>query len=291
VTTANPTERPRVRFSLRWKITLPFMLLALALALGATYLVATFLTSTGQERFLRQLADSGQQATDALVRVERDLLNEERLVANTQGVVGTLIAKDAEGMRDRVLPLALSAGADLVVVLDEQGVSLLTIRQRPGGAAGQYETLRNEGFYAGWGRSGAADPAPTKQAGLEMLNPGQQDQTAVFWVGGPVIKGGDRVLGVVLVGDYLDGMVEDLRTQAGANVSIYDRSGRCCPARSTPMRLGRSPFRQMRWAFWRAGPPIKPGRRVEIGRGSLRGSLTLSGAMARTTWVSLACHC
>ena len=227
MTTADHTERPRVRFSLRWKITLPFMLLALALALGATYLVGTFLTTSAQERFLRQLADSGQQATDALVRVERDLLSEERLVANTQGVVETLISKDAEGMRDRVLPLAVSAGADLVVILDEQGVSLLTIRQRPDGTRGQYETIRNEAFYAGWESVQAllAGGTDEKRAGLEILNPGQEGETAVFWVGGPIIGSGDRVLGVVLVGDYLEGMVEELRTQAGANVSIYDRSG------------------------------------------------------------------
>jgi hypothetical protein len=147
LTTASRIDRPRVRFSLRWKITLPFMLLALGLGLAVTYLVGTFLTTSGQERFLRQLADSGQLAADAFVRIERDLLGVERLVANTEGVVEALIARDAEAMRDRVVPLTVSSGADLVVILDEQGVSLLTYRQRPGGAPGEFEPLRNEAFY------------------------------------------------------------------------------------------------------------------------------------------------
>ena len=228
MTTAGRSERPRVRFSLRWKITLPFMMLALALGLGATYLIGSFLSASEQERFLRQLTGSGQQAADGFVRVERDLLGVERLVANTEGVLESLIAKDAEGMRDRVVPLVVTTAADLVVILDEQGVSLLTIRQRPLGERGEYETLRNEGFYAEWElvrallSGGAADE---KRAGLETLGPGTPGQTEVLLVGGRIIGSGERVLGVVLVGDYLDGMVQGLRTSAGANVSIYSPDG------------------------------------------------------------------
>ena len=57
-------DRPRVRFSLRWKITLPFMFLALALGLAATVIVNRVLGEAEEVRFLRQLADSGQQAAD-----------------------------------------------------------------------------------------------------------------------------------------------------------------------------------------------------------------------------------
>src|SRR3972149_2759981 len=85
VTTRNNIERPRVRFSLRWKIPLPFMLLALMLGRGATYLVSAYLATSAQERFLRQLSDSGQQAIDGIVRTENELLGVERLVANTDG--------------------------------------------------------------------------------------------------------------------------------------------------------------------------------------------------------------
>jgi len=66
---ASPSlNRLRVRFSLRWKITLPFMLLALVLGLGATYVLNRLLSENEETRFLRQLADGGQQAADAVVR-------------------------------------------------------------------------------------------------------------------------------------------------------------------------------------------------------------------------------
>jgi class 3 adenylate cyclase len=228
MTTDNVAERPRVRFSLRWKITLPFMLLALALGLVAAYLVSSFLTSSSQERFLRQLADSGQQAADALVRTESELLSVERLVANTEGVVESLTQQDAESMRERVLPLVVTSGVDLVTVLDTSGVSLLTVRQRPGGARGQYDTLRGEGYFAQWPAVAAllqGGGADEKRAGMEPILLGPEGSTDVFFVGGPILDADNRVLGVVVVGDYLDHVVDDLADRARSNVSAYDLSG------------------------------------------------------------------
>ena len=227
--TINDTDRPRVRFSLRWKITLPFMLLALLLGLGATYLVSGYLATSSQERFLRQLTDNGQQAVDAVVRTEAALLSLERLVANTDGVFEAVEAEDAEDLRARILPLVVNSGADLVVVVNADGVSLLTVRQRPGGEEGEYETpLKGEAYYADWeavqallGEPGDGD----KRAGLETLALGATGRTDVFVTGGPITTTGGRVLGAVLVGRYVDELAADLRTQSGATVSIYDPLG------------------------------------------------------------------
>jgi adenylate cyclase len=221
-------ERPRVRFSLRWKITLPFMILALLLGLGATYLVSGFLATSGQERFLRQLSDSGQQALDGVVRTEDDLLAIERLVANTDGVFQAVEAGDAEDLRNRILPLVINSGADLVAVLDADGLSLLTVRQKPGGLRGEYETLRAEAYYAEWEVVQAilnGDFQAGKLAGLETLALGEGGRTDVFLTGGPVATTAGRVLGAVLVGRYVDGLAADLRAQTGATISIYDPLG------------------------------------------------------------------
>ncbi len=204
------------------------MILALALGLVGTYLVSEFLAASGQERFVRQLTDGGQQAVDGVVRWESDLLEVERLVTNTEGVFEALVAQDAEAMRDRVLPLVINADVDLVAVVDGGGVSLLTVRRRPGGQAGEYETLRGEGYYGEWqmvsGMLGGASGAE-KRAGLELLLLGPTGSTGVFLIGGPILGSGDRVLGVVLVGQYADTLARDLSLQAGVNISIYALSG------------------------------------------------------------------
>lgn len=164
------------------------------------------------------------------MRAENELLRLERQIANTDGVGEAAAAGDAERLRTLVLPLVLNAQADMVAILDQQGTSLLAIRHRPGGAAGEYDSLRGEGFYAAWPAVGSilvgqVDPQMgDKQAGLESLRFG--DQTVeVFFTGGPLKDASGRPLGAILVGQYLPDLVADLEEEAGAHASVYDAAG------------------------------------------------------------------
>ncbi|MBM3121634.1 MAG: HAMP domain-containing protein, partial [Chloroflexi bacterium] len=222
------TSTPTPRFGLRWKITLPFILLALILSLGMVYLLGLTVNQEQQARILRQLTDGGQQAADAVVRVESELLAVERLIANTEGVLDGVQRADAESLRAGILPLVVNAGADVVSILDGQGTSLLSIRRDPGASAGEYGTLRGEGFYTAWPfvqrlLTGSVDPAiGDKQSGVHALRIGESD-TPVFFVGGPVRDSGGTIHGAVLVGRYLASLMPEIAGQAGASVSIYDQ--------------------------------------------------------------------
>ena len=222
-----PRNRSRVRFSLRWKITLPFMLLALVLGLGATYVLNRLLSENEETRFLRQLADGGQQAADAVVRAEADLLEVLRLVSNTEGVAASVASGNAEDLRMRVLPLVVNSDMDVVTVLDVRGTSLVTVRRSPQAAPGDYYTLRGEDFYTGWPfvlriLQGVQDEGiGDKDVGLESLIL-DEGEVYVFFVGGPIRDSSGQVVGAVLAGRYLPGLVGSLSLDAGANVSIYD---------------------------------------------------------------------
>lgn len=222
----NGNQSPRVRFSLLWKITLPFVLLALVLGLGATYVVDRLLTQEGADRFLRQLVDGGQQAKDAVVRAEVDLLELERLIANTEGVAESAAQGNAEDLRTRVLPLVLNAQADVVAVLDLDGTSILTVRRRPQAEAGNYETLRGEAYYAEWPfvqrvLGGVTDEAVgDKHAGMEAIAlDGVQHH--VLFVAGPLLASDRQMTGSVVVGQYADRLVTEVRADAGVNITIY----------------------------------------------------------------------
>jgi len=219
---------PTPRFSLRWKITLPFILLALLLSLGMVYLLSRIAGQEQQNRYLRQLTDSGQQAADAVVRAESDLLAIERLIANTLGVLDGVQQADSEALRARVLPLVVNAGVDVVSIVDAQGTSLLSVRRAPGGSPGEYSTQRGEAFFSTWPfvqrlLAGSADSAiGDKQTGVHSVRQGAQD-LSVFFVGGPVRDTSGEIYGAVLVGRYLQALVPQLAEQAGASVSIYDQ--------------------------------------------------------------------
>ncbi len=217
---------PRVRFSLLWRITLPFMLLAMILGFGATYLVNRLFSEDEARRFERQLINGGQQAADSVVRAEIDLLELERLIANTEGVADAAAAANAEDLRVRVLPLAVNAGADVVAVLDVQGTSLLTVRRRPDANTGDYDTLRGEAYYAQWPfvqqvLTGVSDEVVgDKHAGMEPIIL-EGAERHVFFVAGPLFDSAQTLNGAVLVGEYLDRLVARVEDEAGANVSIY----------------------------------------------------------------------
>lgn len=217
---------PRVRFSLLWRITLPFMLLAMILGFGAAYLVNRFISEDEGLRFQRQLVNSGQQAADSVVRAEIDLLELERLVANTEGVADAAAAGDAEALRVRVLPLVVNAKADVVAVLDEQGTSLLTVRRRPDSTAGDYDTLRGETYYAEWQfvqqvLAGVSDEVVgDKHAGMEPIILDGVERH-VFFVAGPLFDSAQTLKGAVLVGEYSDRLAMTVEDEAGANISIY----------------------------------------------------------------------
>ena len=224
--------QPKVRLSLRWKITLPFMILALVLALVLAYLLNQLLSQSDRTLFARQLADRGQQAADTVVRSEIGLLDVERLIANTQGVPEALGLADAEDLRARVLPVVINAGVDVVAILDSQGSSLLALRRSPESPPGEYSALRGESYYADWPfvqrllRGESEEGIGDKHAGLHSIRLDERELYA-FFVGGPIRDARGAVSGVVLAGTYLETLVPRLSTEAGANAAVYDSlSGR-----------------------------------------------------------------
>jgi len=219
-------DNPRVRFSLRWKITLPFMFLAFLLALGAIVIVSRLSAESGQMQFLRQLLDSGQQAADEVVRVEERLLEVERAIANTEGVTSTVALGDAEALRERILGLIISSRIDVAVILERDGTSLLTSRRT---GAEIPEMLRGEGFYADWGfvrqvlelDAEVVDDVGEKQVGLQTIFLGDEEVMVLF-IAAPLIDESGTILGAVLTGAYLDNVIEQLSESARTAVSFYN---------------------------------------------------------------------
>jgi class 3 adenylate cyclase len=222
-------DKLRVRFSLRWKITLPFMFLALMLAMGAIVIVNRLSVESEQLQFLRQLLDSGQQATDEVVRIEERLLEVERAVANTEGVVPAVALGDAEELRQKILGLIINSRVDVAVILERDGTSLLTSRRT---GAEIPEILRGEGFYSDWrfvrqvlqldsGSSAVVDEVGEKQVGLESIRLGD-DEVQVLFIAAPLLNESGTILGAVLTGAYLDNVVEQLSQSARTAIAFYD---------------------------------------------------------------------
>ena len=103
----------RFHFSpkIRWKILGPYLLLALALATLATYVVTRVVAGSLEERFTNQLVESARVAGDAIVRREREHLEVVRAITFTEGIEAAIVLSDTAAAQRIVLPIAANSAA------------------------------------------------------------------------------------------------------------------------------------------------------------------------------------
>jgi CheY-like chemotaxis protein len=216
---------PQVRFPVGLKITLPYVLLAIAFALGATYMVSRYVLETLQERFTGQLADVGTLAADWMVQEENRLLQTLRLLARTEDMAGAIAAGDAEAVRRLALPVVVNDRQEAVEVLMTDGTSVLSLRHVVGGPVEAYDVTRGEAVFRDWDfvasvLAGQVDVQGDKYAGLVRATWGDY-----FYVAGPVPADDGSVAGAILVGISLESLVRAVREDTLAQVTVYDLVG------------------------------------------------------------------
>lgn len=208
---------------LRVKLTLPYVFLALVVAFVATFLVTSLIVGLLEDLFRDALIQAGQEAADTLVLVERDQLADLRRIIYTMGLDEAVVAKDEDAVNLLAIPLAVNEQLDSMVVMDAAGDVILEMHHLPGGGPTDYD------FTPG-----------IDYAELEMVQKvlaGQADEIDgelhdkyadlietqrgwIFYTAGPIKKQG-QVVGALLVGSYLDTLVERLDGATLARVSVY----------------------------------------------------------------------
>jgi adenylate cyclase len=225
------TKRPRVRYPVRIKITLPYIILALILAMAAAYVVNQVVLDTIEERFINQLIEAGKLTSDWMVREEDRLLESLRLVAYTEGVSDAVVNRNSERLRELALPLAVNYQEEAIEILDNQGTSLLSLRHRAGGNIEDYTYSQGETVFTLWdfvGKviNGQVTDNRDKYAGLARAPWGD-----FLYVAGPIVDPGGKPVGIVLVGKSLPTLTRQIRQDTLAHTTFYESNGR--PIEST----------------------------------------------------------
>ncbi len=227
---------PRVRVPMRAKITLPYALLALVFALASAFLVSRYVLDTLRDRFTAQLIDVGKLTSDWMVQEESRLLESLRLVANTQGVAEGAVNLETNRLRELLLPLAVNAKIEALEVLDLHGVSVLSLRHPVDGATGAYDATQGDSSLVSFDivqkvLHGTADSQGDKYAGMIRVPWGNY-----FYISGPILDENGSLAGVVLIGKTLETLVDQIRQDTLAQVTIYGLDG--IPLSSTHLVLG-----------------------------------------------------
>jgi len=216
---------PRVRISMRVKITLPYALLAMLFALGASYLVSRYVLESMRDRFVVQLIDTGKLASDWMVHEEDRLLETLRLLANTEGVVDALKSRDTDQLRLITLPVAMNYREEAIELLGIDGTSILSLHNRPGTDFKTYDATQGDLTLSRFGfvqnvLMGKVDDRGDKFAGLARTPGGDY-----LYLVGPVRDVEGNLAGVIAIGKSLTQITRQIRQDTLAHVSIYAVDG------------------------------------------------------------------
>ena len=212
--------------TLRTKIILPYLLVALALATGAALIGIRVTFDSIEERFVNQLIEAGKISAEWMVGEENRMLETLRLISHTNGIAEIIQANNAEKLRTTLLPIAVNAQEEAVEILDLQGTTLLSMRHRAGGSIEDYAFSRGDDFFKQQSivvqvLQKHSDSAGDKFSGIIKIN-----QDDFFYVAGPITDEQGNLVGVVLIGKSLVTMARQIREATLAQVTLYDSSGK-----------------------------------------------------------------
>jgi class 3 adenylate cyclase len=204
---------------LRFKITIPYLVVAILLAGLATWVITQSFVTSQQERFNVQLVDGFDTANTEVFQSESEALIAERAIARTVGVAEAVPIRDTTSLNALIRPLVINAHAPLVHVLDASGTLIYGLRLTPEGS------VRDEAIdFSAWAPvrrvlAGESDNLGDKFSGV-MDGPGGP----ALYVVGPLVLNNQRV-GVVLIGFPLSTLLPQMIADSAANVTLYQPDG------------------------------------------------------------------
>ncbi len=114
------------------KIILPYLVLALCLAVTMTLVTVRFTAGALQERVDNRLIEAAQVTSDGLVAVEDDQLVQLRQMVFTEGVAEALADHDPRELAALLRPQWTNAGLSTLIAFDRTGQPLLGWQREPG---------------------------------------------------------------------------------------------------------------------------------------------------------------
>ena len=220
------TPARRVRVPIRIKITIPYLILSIILAVAAAFLITRLVLENVEERFDKQLYEAGKISSELSVSYESQLLETERLLANVQGVAAAIQYQDAEELRSLTLGVIANDQQEAVELFDLYGNHVLSVHHKPGGNPEEYDI--SSGGQSVFSNleivqnvlAQKSDARGDKYADLVQTDLGQ-----LLYVSGPVHDTQGNLAGVVLVGRSLEKWTGDMRAKTFAQITLYDHQG------------------------------------------------------------------
>ncbi len=214
--------RFRIR-GLQSKLILPYLILTLILAAIGVFIITTLVVDSERERFNNNLLEASRVANDGIVSYEKNQLERLRFLVFTEGMAQAIFDTNADQILNILRPILASSRVNLISALDTNGKEIVTFGRDTNSA--EYHRQQGGDF------SGVAavtsilardiDKQGDKYAQLIKL-----DQGPVLFTSAPVMDANNKLVGVMLVGTYLDDILVELKKQSLAdNIVLVDPKG------------------------------------------------------------------
>jgi PAS domain S-box-containing protein len=211
----------KLRSSIGAKIILPYFILTLVVAAVGAFIITRVVVESLQERFENQLIDAGRVVSERIVTDESNRLQVLRVIANTEGVDGALMAGDRDQLNDLVPQIVANSAADAAALVNLQGLEVYGWQRVLGDPLGatSFDTDFSQVADVNLVLQGVVDEVGDKRVFLAQSPSGW-----VLYTAGPVSLDGE-IVGAVLVGTAVRRMVTELTETAVARVTFYDQQG------------------------------------------------------------------
>ena len=216
----------RVRVPIRIKITLPYLILSLILAVAAAYLITQVVIENVEERFNKQLYEAGKISSELIVTYETQLLQTRRLLANAEGVSTAIQTNNADTLKSLTLGIIANDQQEAVEFLDIHGSHVLSVHHRPGANPEDYDfSTGGQTSFTSLGIVQSVLAQESDDKGDKFAGLVQTDFGDFLYISGPVYDSNGGLSGVILVGRSLPTLAADMRTGTFAQITFYDKSG------------------------------------------------------------------
>lgn len=206
---------------LRFKITIPYLIVASLLAGLATYLVGRSFVSTLEDRFRSQLEDASIRVSEGVLDVETAHLYMLRTIAFTMGVPDAVVDQDIDALRMLVFPHIVNDQLYFVDILGADGAPLATWHRIDGTS----EYRENEtASFSEWPLVRNVLGGESDEMGDKYVDIVETPWGWAIYTVGP-IRTEEGLQGILLIGTPVSKMIFDLSKLGIANTTLYNSSG------------------------------------------------------------------
>ncbi len=196
--------------------------------MAGAYIVTRLIFDSVEERLDNQLLAASKVTADAILTQEDERLIVLRQVSKTIGMPQALKAKNYAEIEAIIMPIAANnPKIDSFILLDDQGAEIFNLRRSLGGDKTLADPKLDTGAsFVNWPIVEKILKRDFDDYGdkFTVLAKDPEQDTVLMYTAGPLWLD-DQLIGVVLIGQYLQNTLQEMKLKAQAEITLYQSTG------------------------------------------------------------------